>query len=135
CFYHDSAAVLLRDGELIAAAMEERFSRKKHDSGFPHHAIQFCLERGGISGHDLDYVVFYEKPMVKVGRILQTALGTFPRSWDFWREAVTAYVGEKFWIKSLLQQHTGVGPEQILFCDHHMSHAASAFFASPFDEA
>ena len=73
--------------------------------------------------------------MVKVGRILQTALGTFPRSWDFWREAVTAYVGEKFWIKSLLQQHTGVGPEQILFCDHHMSHAASAFFASPFDEA
>lgn len=135
CFYHDSAAVLLRDGELVAASMEERFSRKKHDSGFPRHAIDFCLERGGIKGPDLDYVVFYEKPMVKVGRILQTALSTFPRSWDFWREAVTAYVGEKFWIKSLLQQHLGVRPDQILFCDHHMSHAASAFFPSPFDEA
>jgi len=135
CFYHDSAAVLLRDGEVIAASMEERLSRKKHDNGFPARAINFCLERGGIKGPDLDYVVFYEKPMVKVGRILQTALGTFPRSWDFWREAVTAYVSEKFWIKSLLQQQLGVRPDQILFCDHHMSHAASAFFASPFDDA
>jgi carbamoyltransferase len=135
CFYHDAAVVLLRDGEVVAASMEERLSRKKHDSGFPHKAIEFCLQRGGITGQDLDYVVFYEKPMVKVGRILQTALGTFPRSWAFWREAVTAYVGEKFWIKSLLQQHLGVRAEQILFCDHHMSHAASAFFASPFEEA
>ncbi len=135
CFYHDSAAVLLRDGEIVAASMEERLTRKKHDSGFPAKAIDFCLQSGGIQGPDLDYVVFYEKPMVKVGRILQTALGTFPRSWDFWREAVTAYVGEKFWIKSLLQQHVGVHPDRILFCDHHMSHAASAFFASPFDEA
>lgn len=135
CFYHDSAVVLLRDGELVAASMEERLSRKKHDSGFPSRAIQFCLDRGGIKGPDLDYVVFYEKPMVKVGRILQTALGTFPRSWDFWREAITAYVSEKFWIKSLLQSELGVRAEQILFCDHHMSHAASAFFASPYDEA
>jgi carbamoyltransferase len=135
CFYHDSAAVLLRDGEVVAASMEERLTRRKHDNGFPARAIDFCLERGGIQGPDLDYVVFYEKPMVKVGRILQTALASFPRSWQFWREAVTAYVSEKFWIKSLLQQHLGVRPEQILFCDHHMSHAASAFFASPFDEA
>ncbi len=135
CFYHDSAAVLLRDGDIVAASMEERLSRKKHDSGFPTRAINFCLQQGGISGADLDYVVFYEKPMVKVGRILQTALSTFPRSWDFWREAVTAYVSEKFWIKSLLQQNIGVRPEQILFCDHHMSHAASAFFASPYEEA
>ncbi|MBN2303278.1 MAG: hypothetical protein JXQ72_02295 [Anaerolineae bacterium] len=135
CFYHDSAVALLRDGELIAASMEERLSRQKHDSGFPTRAINFCLERGGITGSDLDYVVFYEKPMVKVGRILQTALGTFPRSWDFWREAVTAYVSEKFWIKSLLQRELGVRPDQILFCDHHMSHAASAFFASPYEDA
>lgn len=135
CFYHDSAAVLLRDGDIVAASMEERLTHKKHDSGFPAQAIDFCLERGGIQGPDLDYVVFYEKPMVKVGRILMTALGTFPQSWDFWREAVTAYVSEKFWIKSLLQRHLGVRPDQILFCDHHMSHAASAFFASPFDEA
>ena len=135
CYYHDSAVALLRDGELVAATMEERLTRKKHDNGFPERAIDFCLERGGIQGPDLDYVVFYEKPMVKVGRILQTALGTFPRSWDFWREAVTAYVSEKFWIKSQLQSYLGVQPNQILFCDHHMSHAASAFFASPFDEA
>ncbi len=135
CFYHDAAAALLRDGQIVAATMEERLTRKKHDNGFPARAIDFCLEQGGIQGPDLDYVVFYEKPMVKVGRILQTALGTFPRSWDFWREAVTAYVSEKLWIKSLLQHHLGVRPEQILFCDHHMSHAASAFFASPFDEA
>ncbi len=135
CFYHDSAAVLLRDGQLIAASMEERLSRKKHDNGFPARAIDFCLAQGGIKGPDLDYVVFYEKPMVKVGRILQTALGTFPRSWTFWREAVTAYVSEKFWIKNLLQQYLGVPPEKILFCDHHLSHAASAFFASPFEEA
>jgi carbamoyltransferase len=135
CFYHDSAVVLLRDGEVIAASMEERLSRKKHDNGFPDRAIDFCLERGGTKGPDLDYVVFYEKPMVKVGRILQTALGTFPRSSTFWREAVTAYVSEKLWIKSLLQQKLGVRSEQVLFCDHHMSHAASAFFASPYDEA
>jgi len=135
CFYHDSAAALLRDGELVAASMEERLPRKKHDSGFPSMAIDFCLKRAGIQGPDLDYVVFYEKPMVKIGRILQTALGTFPRSWDFWREAVTAYITEKFWIKSLLQTQLGVPAEKILFCDHHMSHAASAFFASPYDEA
>ncbi len=135
CFYHDSAAVLLRDGEIVAASMEERLSRKKHDNGFPTRAIDFCLREGGLSGPELDYVVFYEKPMVKVGRILQTALGTFPRSWRMWREAVTTYISEKFWIKSLLQQRLGVQPEQILFCDHHMSHAASAFFASPYEEA
>ena len=135
CFYHDSAAVLLRDGEIVAASMEERLSRKKHDNGFPARAIDFCLREGGISGPELDYVVFYEKPMVKVGRILQTALSTFPRSWRMWREAVTTYVGEKFWIKSLIQQQLGVHPDQILFCDHHMSHAASAFFASPYEEA
>ncbi len=135
CFYHDAAAALLRDGDLVAASMEERLTRKKHDNSFPAQAIQFCLTQGGIQGADLDYVVFYEKPMVKVGRILQTALSTFPRSWDFWREAVTAYVTEKMWIKSLIQRELNVPPEKILFCDHHMSHAASAFFTSPFEDA
>jgi carbamoyltransferase len=135
CFYHDSAVALLRDGELVAATMEERLTRKKHDSGFPAKSIDFCLDMAGIKGPDLDYVVFYEKPMVKVGRILQTALGTFPRSWDFWREAVIAYLDEKMWIKSKIQQYLGVKPDQILFCDHHMSHAASALFASPYEEA
>ena len=81
-FYHDSAAALLQDGMLTAAAEEERFSRIKHDNGFPKHAIQFCLKQAGIDADDLDYVVFYEKPFVKFERILMTALGTFPRSWQ-----------------------------------------------------
>src|SRR5574341_905380 len=98
CYYHDAAAAILEDGKLIAAAAEERFSRKKHDSGFPHLAIEFCLEQAGIRADDLEYAVFYEKPLMKFERILQTA-------------------------------------KKMLFADHHMSHAASAFFASPYDEA
>ena len=84
-FYHDSAAALIKDGELIAAAMEERFSRIKHDNSFPRLAAQFCLEQAGINSRDLEYVVFYEKPLLKFERILQTALNTFPRSVNFWQ--------------------------------------------------
>lgn len=135
CFYHDAAAVLLKDGEVIAAAQEERFSRKKHDSGFPHMAIEFCLKEAGITGQDLDYVVFYEKPLVKFVRILQTALATFPQSWANWREAIPTWIIQKLWIKNYLFRETGVSPDKVLFCDHHLAHAASAFFASPFTEA
>ena len=81
CYYHDAAAALLMDGNLVAAAEEERFTRKKHDSGFPKHSIDFCLNQAGITSDDLDYVVFYEKPLVKFERILQTTLSTFPKSW------------------------------------------------------
>lgn len=135
CFYHDAAAALLKDGEVVAAAQEERFSRKKHDSDFPKLAVQFCLQRAGITGVDLDYVVFYEKPLVKFVRILQTAMATFPRSWANWREAIPTWINQKLWIKNYLMHETGVPAEKILFCDHHMAHAASAFFASSFDEA
>lgn len=135
CFYHDAAAALLKDGEVIAAAQEERFSRKKHDSGFPHMAIEFCLKEAGITGQDLDYVVFYEKPLVKFVRILQTALATFPQSWANWREAIPTWIIQKLWIKNYLFRETGVSPDKVLFCDHHLAHAASAFFASPFTEA
>ncbi len=135
CFYHDSAAAILRDGQLVAAAMEERFSRLKNDNGFPTRAIDFCLRKAGITGGDLDYVVFYEKPLVKFERILMSALGTFPRSRDVWREAMLAWLPEKLWIKSIIQNRLKINPKQILFCDHHMSHAASAFFCSPYDEA
>lgn len=135
CFYHDSAAALLCDGKLVAAAMEERFSRQKHDSSFPAQAIDFCLRTAGINGADLDYVVFYEKPLVKLERILLTTLHTFPTSSGVWRDAMLAWLKEKLWIKSELQAYTGIRPDRILFCDHHMSHAASAFFASPFREA
>lgn len=135
CFYHDSAAALIKDGALVAAAMEERFSRKKHDSGFPSQAIEFCLREAGISGEDLDYVVFYEKPLVKFERILLTTLNTFPQSSDVWRDAMVTWLKEKLWIKNVIQSRVGVKYDRVLFCDHHMSHAASAFFASPFKEA
>lgn len=135
CFYHDAAAALLRDGVLVAAAEEERFSRKKHDFGFPVHAIDFCLKQAGITGKDLDYVVFYEKPFVKFERILMTALGTFPNSLPTFRESMIAWFKDKLWIKGLLQDKLGVPASKILFTDHHMSHAASAFFCSPFKEA
>src|SRR5260370_7350198 len=90
CFYHDAAAALIRDGDLIAAAEEERFSRKKHDYNFPELAIDFCLEQGGINGGDLDYVVFHEKPLVKFGRILMTVLGAYPKTSRFFREPIVA---------------------------------------------
>ena len=115
--------------------MEERFSRKKHDNDFPARAIEFCLRQAGISAQDLDYVVFYEKPLIKFERILLTTLGTFPRSSGVWRESMLNWMKDKLWIKNIIQSKVGVDPTHILFCDHHMSHAASAFFASPFKEA
>lgn len=135
CFYHDAAAALLRDGVLIAATEEERFSRRKHDFDFPDHAIDFCLQMGGITGKELDYVVFYEKPLVKLERILVTATSTYPRSWRAFREAMVAWLSDKLWIKEQLVNKLGITPDRVLFCDHHLSHAASAFYASPFEEA
>lgn len=135
CFYHDAAAALIKDGELVAAAMEERFTRKKHDNSFPKHAIDFCLRQAGITGADLEYAVFYEKPLVKFERILLTTLNTYPRSPGVWRDAILNWMNDKLWIKNIIQKETGVRYDRVLFCDHHMSHAASAFFASPFDEA
>ncbi len=126
----------MKDGELIAASEEERFSRKKHDSGFPHHAIAYCLRAAGITAGDLDYVVFYEKPLRKFERILRSNLATFPRSWLVFREALITWMNEKLWIKALLQEHLPEVPSQrFLFVEHHLSHAASAFFASPYEEA
>lgn len=135
CFYHDSAVALIEDGKLVAAAMEERFSRKKHDNSFPSKAIDFCLKQAGITGADLDYAVFYEKPMVKFERILLSTLNTFPKSADVWRDAMLNWLKDKLWIKSFIQKELNLKYDKVLFCDHHMSHAASAFFASPFKEA
>ena len=134
-FYHDSAAALIKDGELVAAAMEERFSRVKHDNDFPQLAAQFCLEQAGIEASNLEYVVFYEKPLLKFERILQTALNTFPRSSGFWRESMMTWLSDKLWVRSHIARGIGVPYEKVLFCDHHMSHAASAYFASPFKDA
>jgi len=135
CFYHDAAAALLKDGVLVAAAEEERFSRKKHDFGFPSAAIQFCLEQAGITSRDLDYAVFYERPFVKFDRILMTTLGTFPRSWRVFRESMVAWFKDKLWIKRLIQSHLELPATKVLFVDHHASHAASAFFCAPFKDA
>ncbi len=134
-FYHDSAAALLHGGELIAAAMEERFSRVKHDNGFPQLAAEFCLRQAGIEAQDLDYIVFYEKPLQKFERILQTTLNTFPRSSGLWRESMMTWLSDKLWVRSHIARGLGVPYDKILFCDHHMSHAASAFFACPFKDA
>jgi carbamoyltransferase len=135
CYFHDAAAALLRDGRLIAAAEEERFTRKKHDYEFPQHAIDFCLQLGGIEAADLDYVVFFEKPFIKFERLLLSSMQTFPRSHRVFREAMITWLGDKLWIKHLIQKRLGVPPSKILFSEHHLSHAASSFFCSPFDEA
>ncbi|MCB8927440.1 MAG: hypothetical protein H6652_17650 [Ardenticatenaceae bacterium] len=135
CYYHDSAAAILKDGELIAASEEERFSRKKHDFGYPTLAIQFCLEEAGITTHDLDYVVFYEKPLQKFERIMMTTLQTFPQSYPVFRESMVAWFNEKLWIKGELLTKLDIPDEKLLFVEHHLSHAASAFFCSPYEEA
>ena len=135
CYFHDSAAALLRDGLLIAAAEEERFTRKKHDYEFPQNAIDFCLKVGKIRGSDLDYVVFFEKPFLKFERLLLSSMQTFPRSHRVFREAMITWLGDKLWIKNLIQKRLGLPPSKILFSEHHLSHAASAFFCSPFEEA
>jgi carbamoyltransferase len=135
CYFHDASAVLLRDGEVIAAAEEERFSRKKHDYNFPMNAIRFCLDTGGVQAEELDYVAFFEKPFVKFERILFSTLQTFPRSRRVFQESMVSWMTEKLWIQSLIKEKLGVTQEKILFGDHHLSHASSAFLCSPFEEA
>ncbi len=135
CFYHDAAAALLSDGILIAAAEEERFSRRKHDSGFPSLAIDFCLKQAGITREQIDYIVFYEKPLLKFERLLKTSLATYPRSHKVFRESMVNSFNEKLWVKDRLMDKLGVAENKILFVEHHLSHAASAFFCSPYDEA
>ncbi len=135
CFYHDAAAAMLQDGVLVAAAEEERFTRIKHDSDFPKNAIRFCLDFAGISAGDLDYVVFYEKPFHKFERILTTAVQSFPRSRQAFQESMMIWLADKLWVKNAIRDGVGVDDDRILFGEHHLSHAASAFYPSPFDEA
>ncbi len=135
CYYHDAAAALLRDGQLVAAAEEERFSRKKHDYDFPQNAIDFCLESGGIQGRDVDYVAFFEKPFRKFDRILMTALQTYPKSYKVFRESMITWMIDKLWVGSKISSQLGIPKDRVLFCEHHLSHAASAFLCSPFEES
>jgi carbamoyltransferase len=140
-FYHDSAAALLVDGKLVAAAQEERFTRKKHDARFPQHAIDFCLQHASIGFKDVDYVAFYDKPFLKFERLLETYLAFAPRGFTSFRMAIPVWLKEKLFQKALLRDELKRWvPDfdwhnKLLFGEHHQSHAASAFFPSPFDKA
>ena len=139
-YYHDSAAALARDGVLVAAAQEERFSRKKHDARFPAHALQYCLREAGVSLHDVDQVVFYDKPFLKFERLLETYVGFAPRGFRSFVKAMPVWLKEKLFQKNELGKVLKeIDPEfdlsRLLFSEHHLSHAASAFYPSPFENA
>src|SRR5262249_53474262 len=136
-FYHDSAACVVRDGEIVAAAQEERFTRKKHDSGFPAAATAYCLREAGISAAELDYVGFYDKPLLKFERLLEQYLGVAPRGLRSFLTAMPVWLKEKLFTRRLLLNEPVLhGFEgEVLFAEHHESHAASAFYPSPFEEA
>ncbi|MGY8991586.1 MAG: carbamoyltransferase family protein, partial [Rhodospirillales bacterium] len=140
-FYHDSAAALIEDGIITAAAQEERFTRKKHDAGFPQSAIAYCLAQAGITLQDVDYVAFYDKPFLKFERLLETYVAFAPRGFKSFRMAIPVWLREKLFQKDLLRKEfKKYDPNfdwqnKLLFAEHHQSHAASAFFPSPFEEA
>jgi carbamoyltransferase len=140
-FYHDSAAALIEDGHLVGAAQEERFTRKKHDSAFPQNAVQYCLDRAGIKLADVDYVAFYDKPFLKFERLLETYLAYAPRGFNSFRMAMPLWLKEKLFQKTLLRdemkrwQPDFDWQKRLLFGEHHQSHAASAFFPSPYEQA
>ncbi len=138
--YHDSAAALLREGQIVAAAQEERFTRKKHDAGFPEQAIDYVLEEAGITLAEVDRVVFYDKPFLKFERLLETYIATAPSGFASFRKAMPVWLREKLFLKSyivdrLKTREPGFTSARLLFSEHHLSHAASAFYPSPFDEA
>ena len=140
-FYHDSAVALVRDGEIVAAAQEERFTRRKHDAEFPLNALLFCLRQAGVTAEQVDYVAFYDKPFLKFERLLETYLAFAPRGFTSFRMALPIWLREKLFLKALLVKRlkllsaTVSWPDRLLFGEHHLSHAASAFYPSPFDEA
>ena len=141
-FYHDSAACILKDGEIVAAAQEERFTRKKHDPGFPHHAIQYCIKEANIAATQIDNVVFYEKPFLKFERLLETYLAFAPRGFTSFAKAMPLWIKDKLFQKSALNKELKSAldenidwRERLLFSEHHLSHSASAFYPSPFDRA
>jgi len=140
-YYHDSAAALVRDGEIVAAAQEERFTRKKHDANFPREAVRYCLQEAGVTGADVDLVAFYDKPFLKFERLLETYLAFAPRGFTSFRKAMPIWIGEKLFQRDMLQKclaefapALGVS-NKLMFSEHHFSHAASAFYPSPFESA
>jgi carbamoyltransferase len=139
-FYHDSAAALVEDGLIVAAAQEERFTRKKHDASFPKNAVGYCLEAAGTKLSDIDHIAFYDKPFLKFERLLETYIAMAPRGFSSFKMAIPLWLKEKLFQKSLLRKQLKefdeqVGSDKLLFTEHHLSHAASAFFPSPFEKA
>src|SRR2546422_3132510 len=135
-FYHDSAAALVVDGDIVAAAQEERFTRKKHDPGFPANAIAYCLEEAGLSAEQLSYIAFYDKPLTKFDRLLETYLAYAPIGFRSFRMAMPLWLKDKLHLRRTLRERLGRACQaHLVFTDHHESHAASAFFPSPFDQA
>jgi carbamoyltransferase len=140
-FYHDSAAAIVEEGRVVAAAQEERFTRKKFDASFPHRAVEYCLEAARCSLKNVDIITFYDKPFLKFERLIETYLAFSPRGFQSFRLAVPLWLREKLFLKSLLRGRLneiedGIDWEQRLqFCEHHLSHAASAFYPSPFERA
>ena len=139
-FYHDSAAALIEDGRIVAAAQEERFTRRKHDAAFPHNAIAYCLAEAGVAADGLDHVVFYDKPFLKFERLLETYIAMAPRGFRSFKMSIPLWLREKLFQKNLLRDELGkfsgdFDKDRLLFCEHHLSHAASAFYPSPFDDA
>src|SRR5215471_1203923 len=139
-FYHDSAAALVEDGRNVAAAQEERFTRKKHDASFPRNAVGYCLEAVGTKLADIDHIAFYDKPFLKFERLLETYIAMAPKGFLSFKMAIPLWLKEKLFQKSLLRKQLKefdeeIGSDKLLFTEHHLSHAASAFFPSPFEKA
>ena len=134
-YYHDSAACLIEDGRIVAAAQEERFTRKKHDAGFPSRAVDYCLREAGIDARGLDLVGFYEKPLVKFERLLETYVACAPKGLKSYLKAMPLWIGERLWMADDIQSHLEGYKGEVLFGEHHESHAASAFYPSPFEQA
>lgn len=134
CFYHDSAACLVRDGHILAAVQEERYTRKKHDPRFPENAIKYCLKEADITAEQLEYVVFYDKPLLTFERLLLSYLTVAPKGLRSWLEAMPLWLGQKLHVPKLIQREIGYDGD-VLFTEHHEAHAASAFYPSPFEEA
>src|SRR6476659_4120409 len=134
-YYHDSAACLVEDGRIVAAAQEERFTRKKHDPDFPSNAVAYCLREAGITPKDLDLVGFYEKPLVKFNRLLETYIACAPRGWRSYLMAMPTWLGDKLWMKDDISSRLEGYEGEVYFGEHHESHAASAFYPSPFEQA
>ena len=135
CYFHDASAALISDGHLVAAAEEERFTRIKHDYSYPTNAIEFCLKEASIDASEIDYVVFFEKPFTKFERLLKTAIQGFPKTYWMFVQSMRTWLFDKLWIKGLIADHLKIDPKKIMFSEHHISHAASAYYCSPFQES